>query len=354
MKSIDRILSVHVLLNGLLKTSTSQDLISLHKQPHQSQIHHNQPQSKACTMTSTQQDHIVLLVDTPFFENLPAWVTDNFTVTPGGYHNGQPSRNKLVIFADGSYLEFFNWYDTPPSLHDEALPMRVWGPKTPGLIDFAITDPTQSAEESVGAVNRRLSEGPEKDAGLGVKFSDPIAGSRKKANGAEIKWKVTRPEFSRGDKTPGPELFASGRIDVPFFCHDVTPRTDRVPSRDEGKTTHPCGAVGIAACEILVPEYLEAEYARVYSKILGSRLEPAAAQNSHILDIGVPQGSTRSKVVVRAAKTEHDIKRMRERGVGFSDLVIAVKSDGLGGEMKRPLGPSGIESTIWLEKSRGN
>ncbi|KAI0817334.1 glyoxalase-like protein [Xylaria sp. FL0064] len=310
-------------------------------------------------MTSIQQDHIVLLVDNPFFENLPAWVTDNFTVTPGGYHDGQPSRNKLVIFADGSYLEFFNWYDTPPSLHDGHLPMRFWGPKTPGLIDFAITDTTHSAEESVEAVNRRLSEGPEKDAGLGVKFGDPIAGSRKKANGVEIKWKVTRPEFSEGDKTPGPELFANGRIDVPFFCHDVTPRTDRVPYQDEEKTTtHPCGAVGIAACEILVPKHLTAEYAQVYSKILGSRLEdPAAAaeqQNSHVLDISVPRGSARSTVVVRAAETEHDIKRMHERGIGFSDLVIAVKSDGPGGEMRRPLGSTGIESTIWLEKSKGN
>ncbi|KAI0967843.1 glyoxalase-like protein [Xylaria arbuscula] len=305
-------------------------------------------------MTSTQQDHIVLLVDTPFFENLPAWVTDNFTVTPGGYHDGQPSRNKLVIFADGSYLELFNWYGTPPSLHDENLPMRFWGPKTPGLIDFAITDTTQSAEESVGAVNKRLSEGPEKDAGLGVKFGDPIAGSRKKANGVEIKWKVTRPEFSEGDKTPGPELFANGRIDVPFFCHDVTPRTDRVPSQDEEKTTHPCGAIGIASCEILVPKHLQTEYARVYSKILGSQLESAVKQNLHILDIGVPNGSARSTVVVRAAETEQDIKRMQERGIGFSDLVIAVNSDGPGGEKKRPLGSAGIESTIWLEKSKGN
>ncbi|KAI1348189.1 glyoxalase-like protein [Xylaria sp. FL0043] len=311
-------------------------------------------------MTSIQLDHIVLLVDTPFFENLPAWVTDNFTVTPGGYHDGQPSRNKLVIFTDGSYLEFFNWYDTPPSLHDEHLPMRVWGPKNPGLIDFAITDTTRSAEETVGMVNERLSEGgPEKDAGLGVKYGDPIAGSRKKAdnNGVEIKWKVTRPEFSRGEKTPGPELFANGRIDVPFFCHDVTPRTDRVPYLDEEKTRHPCGAVGIAACEILVPGHLTAEYAQVYSKILGS--EPAAAdrQNSqvHIFDIGVPRGSARSTVVVRAAETEHDIKRMHEKGIGFSDLVIAVESDGPGGgEMRRPLGATGIEATIWLEKVKGS
>jgi len=308
---------------------------------------------KVCTMTSTQQDHIVLLVDTPFFENLPAWVTDNFTVTPGGYHDGQPSRNKLVIFADGSYLEFFNWYDTPPSLDDENLPMRFWGPKPPGLIDFAITDTTHSVEESVGAVNKRLSEGPEKDAGLGIKFGTPIAGSRKTADGVEIKWKVTRPEFSNGSKTPGPELFANGRIDVPFFCHDVTPRTDRVLYQDEEKTAHPCGAIGIAACEILVPKNLHAEYVRVYSKILGSELESEAGQNSHTLDIGVPKGSARSTVVVRAAETEHDINRMQERGISFSDLVIAVKADGPGGETRRQLGPTGIESTIWLETSNG-
>ncbi|KAJ0352832.1 hypothetical protein KNSL1_002412 [Colletotrichum chrysophilum] len=288
----------------------------------------------------------------PFFENLPAWVTDNFTVTPGGYHDGQPSRNKLVIFADGTYLEFFNWYDKPPALDDEELPMGFWGPKSPGLIDFAITNTTHSAEELVGTVNERLSEGPEKDAGLGVKFGRPIAGSRKKADGVEISWKVTRPEFSQGDKTPGQELFADGRIDVPFFCHDVTSRAGRVPSEDEKKTTHPCGATGIAACEILVPKHLLTEYARVYSKILGSKFEPAAGKSSYTFDIGVPQGCSRSTVVVRAAESEKDIKRMQERGIGFSGLVLAVKGDAPGGDAKRPLGSTGIESTIWLEKSK--
>ncbi len=304
-------------------------------------------------MTSTQQDHVILLVESSFFENLPAWVTDNFTVTPGGYHEGQPSRNKLVLFADGSYLEFFNWYGPPPSVDDVHLPMRVWGPKTPGLIDFAITDTTHSDEESVATVNERLSERPDKDAGLGVKFGKPIVGSRKKADGVEIKWTVTRPEFSKGDKTPDQKLFANGRIDVPFFCHDVTQRSDRVPSQDETKTTHPCGATGIAACEILVPKHLQTEYATVYAKILGSKLEPVTGgQGPLTLDIGVPQGPTRSTVIVRAAETEHDIRRMQERGVGFSDLVIAVKSDGPGGQKRRPLGSTGIESTIWLEKSK--
>lgn len=64
-------------------------------------------------MTSIQRDHIVLLVDTPFFENLLGWVTENFTVIPGCYHEGKPSRKNLVIFADGSYLESFNWYGAP-------------------------------------------------------------------------------------------------------------------------------------------------------------------------------------------------------------------------------------------------
>ncbi|KAK5169658.1 uncharacterized protein LTR77_005635 [Saxophila tyrrhenica] len=301
-------------------------------------------------MTSTQHDHIVLLVDTSYFENLPSWVTDNFTVTQGGYHDGQASRNKLVIFADGSYLEFFNWYDTPPSLDDENLPMRFWGSKRPGLIDFAITDTSHSAEESVDAVNERLSEEPISDAGLGIKFGKPVAGSRKKGDGVEIAWKVTRPEFFQGEKTPSQELFVDGRVDVPFFCHDTTKRTDRVPFTDEKKTTHPCGATGIAACEVLVPGDLLAEYASLYSKIIGSKAEPSDDQRPYTFDIGVPHGSQRAAVVVRAAESERDVRHMHSRGIGFSDLVLTTSSAGPGGNQRRPLGSEGIESTIWLER----
>ncbi|KAE9378271.1 hypothetical protein N431DRAFT_435429 [Stipitochalara longipes BDJ] len=303
-------------------------------------------------MTSTQIDHIVLLVPTPFFEDPPAWLTANFTITPGGYHNGQASRNKLIIFADGTYLELFNWYDTPPPLDDEGLPMRFWGPKEDGLIDFALTSTTVPAEECIDTVNKRLTEEPEKDAGLGVKFQEPIAGSRKRADGVEVKWKVTRPIFHDGEKTPNQTLFPGGRIDAPFFCHDVTQRTFRVASDDKTKTTHPCGATGIDACEILVPQDLLAEYMTLYSKTLGSKpmVNPEdAGGRSFIFDIGVPQGTGRAKVVVREARTEKDLKRMEERGVGFSDLVIATTEDITGG--KRSFGSEGIESTIWLGKS---
>jgi hypothetical protein len=301
-------------------------------------------------MTSTQIDHIVLLVSTPFFENPPAWLTTNFTITPGGHHNGQASRNKLIIFADGTYLELFNWYDKPPPLDDENLPMRFWGPKQEGLIDFALTSTTVPAEECIDAVNKRLKQGPDKDAGLGIKYQEPIAGSRKRADDVEVKWKVTRPVFHVGDKTPNHDLFPGGRLDAPFFCHDVTQRTFRVASDDKGKTTHPCSATGIAACEILVPQDRLAEYVTLYSKILGSKADFAGddtAGKSFALDVGVPQGAGRSKVAVREARTEKDLKQMQERGIGFSDLVIA--TNGQVAEGKCSFGPDGIESTIWLE-----
>ncbi|KAI1170617.1 glyoxalase-like protein [Nemania sp. FL0916] len=305
-------------------------------------------------MTSTQQDHVVLLLPTPSFTNLPDFLTSNFTITPGGTHVAQPSRNHLIIFADGTYLELFNWHAPPPSLDDVNLPMRVWGPKAPGLIDFAITDTSRSAEDSVAAVNDRLSSnspGSEEDFGLGIKYGTPVPGGRKKATGEEIKWKVTRPEFSRGANTPSEELFPTGRIDVPFFCHDVTARRERVPSDDVEKTTHACGAVGIKSCEVLVPGDLLAEYAGVYAKILGSKPKAVDGQGSaYAFDVGVPGGFGRSSVVVRAAETEKDIERMHERGIGFSGLVLAVKSDAPGSETRRSLGDSGIAATIWLEK----
>ncbi|KAH7346470.1 glyoxalase-like protein [Rhexocercosporidium sp. MPI-PUGE-AT-0058] len=293
----------------------------------------------------------------PLLRKPPSWLTDHFTITPGGYHNGQASRNKVIIFADGTYLELFNWYDTPPPLTDENLPMRFWGPKKHGLIDFALTTSSSiTAEECIGDVNTRLSSPPDKDGDLGVTFQDPIAGSRKRADGVEVKWKVTRPIFSEGAKTPSQEMFPDGRIDVPFFCHDVTKRTFRVASDDEAKTTHPCGATGIAGCEILVPSDLLSEYVTVYSKILGAKpvvnAEDASGGKSFSFVLGVPQGEGSSKVVVREAKTEGDLARMKERGIGFSDLVIDLPEEVEGG--KKMCGTEGIGATIWMGKLDGN
>jgi Glyoxalase-like domain len=301
-------------------------------------------------MTSTQIDHIVLLVSTPFFEDPPSWLTSNFTITPGGSHTGQPSRNKLIIFADGTYLELFNWYDTPPPLSDENLPMRFWGPKKEGLIDFALTSSAVSAEECIGTVNEKFEQGLWKDAGLGVRYQSPVAGSRTRGDGVEAKWKVTRPVFGGGENVLGEEMFPGGRMDAPFFCHDVTERGYRVACEDEKKTTHACGAKGIAAIEVLVPGERMEEYAILWGKIVGSEAKVRGAGsggNECVLDVGVPKGGGRSKIVLREARSEKDLLRMKERGIGFSDLVIA--TEGRGDCKRQQFGPEGVGPTIWLE-----
>lgn len=37
----------------------------------------------------TSHDHVVLLLDTPDFENPPAWLRDSFNIIEGGVHAGQ-------------------------------------------------------------------------------------------------------------------------------------------------------------------------------------------------------------------------------------------------------------------------
>lgn len=143
-------------------------------------------------MTRTEFGHIVLRVPTPFFENLPEWLTTNFTIIEGGKYNGQASRNKLIVFSDGTYLELFNWYDTPPSLDDKTKPMRVWGPKQDGLIDFALTSTTIPAEECMGAVNDTLSKGTDGDAALDISRPEGLARAKVIVRAARSEYDLER------------------------------------------------------------------------------------------------------------------------------------------------------------------
>jgi hypothetical protein len=149
--------------------------------------------------------------------------------------------------------------------------MKCWGPQKDGLIDFALTSTTVIDRDCIDIVNERLKQQPNKDGGLGFKFHVPIPGSRKRADGVAVKWTVTRPVFQEGRTVPTQDFFSGGRLDAPFFCHDVTKRASRVASEDKTNTTHHCGAKGIASCDILVPQNCLNEYLTLYEKILGSR-----------------------------------------------------------------------------------
>lgn len=295
-------------------------------------------------VTMAQIDHLVLLLSTPDFENPPPWLSDNFTIIEGGTHTGQASRNKLIFFKDGTYLELFNWFDIPPNADDEKQPMRVWGQKHPGLIDFALTS-TGSPEEYVGALNQRV-EGNQ----LGVAYEEPVPGGRKRTDGVDVKWKVSRPKFQVAKQTPNPKFFPGGRLDAPFFCHDVTERRVRVLFDDEHATRHECGAVGISEVRVLVPPGKLEYYASLYMDLCGVQDNFTAEHHSADVPIAIAtpvSGDKMSSLVVWSPYSTEDKSRIQERGIGISDVVLS--TDQSGQRAKKQLDTHGIASTLWLK-----
>lgn len=79
-------------------------------------------------------DHVVLLLPYAQLQDLPAWVTNNFTVSEGGKsailattphifwahkrflgkHADGKTENKLILFRDGSYLELIAFVNDDP------------------------------------------------------------------------------------------------------------------------------------------------------------------------------------------------------------------------------------------------
>lgn len=264
---------------------------------------------------------------------------------------GQSSRNKLIVFADGTYLELFNWFDKPPDEDATDRPMRVWAKKQPGLIDFALSSlPTSTAEAHFDALVARLQTG-EGDGGLGVGYAAPEAGGRTRKDGVQVRWKVSRPEVAQAVNTPDEALFPNGRIDAPFFCYDVTSRDVRVPFEDKEKTTHPCGATGVAAVEILIPKAKMEAYVKLYSSILGSSPKVVGEddeENGLVFQIDLPvQRAGLSAIRLRPEQNERDIAWLMERGIGISGLILTL-GEGRAG-VKGRLGAEGIASTISLQ-----
>ncbi|KEF58636.1 uncharacterized protein A1O9_06562 [Exophiala aquamarina CBS 119918] len=299
-------------------------------------------------------DHVILMLDTPEFENLPTWLTDNFNIIEGGTHAGGSTRNKLIIFADGTYIELLNWIAKPVEFFD-------WAGKAPGLIDFALTS-TQSAHEVFDAVMKRLESSSSSssfgDGGLGVRFKDPLNGGRKRKDGKQVEWYVTKPRFDSDDdgapNVPRPQesYFPMGRLDTPFFCHDVTDRALRVPYLEPGIADHPSGAKGILSVEVVVPQNKLESYAKLYASATGS--EPEAAKNDATTAVRLRLASPdpealkevqdRVGIDLRMPADEADEQWIRERGVGIRALKIYVP----GLSKDRPLDGTGIGSSVVL------
>src|SRR3954463_8340756 len=93
----------------------------------------------------TAIDHIVILV-----HDLDAAVGDysdlGFTVVPGGEHAGGASRNALVAFSDGSYLELIAFVNNVvPETHPFYRPNNREGLVTYALLPTDIEADIQAA-----------------------------------------------------------------------------------------------------------------------------------------------------------------------------------------------------------------
>ncbi|KAF2629367.1 hypothetical protein BU25DRAFT_465547, partial [Macroventuria anomochaeta] len=87
-------------------------------------------------------DHIVIKTPYEELQNLPAWLTDNFVLTPGGRHAYRLTKNKMIIFADGNYLELIAFIDEVPSIkgdhwwRDHGYSIVYWAFITPNHDDL--------------------------------------------------------------------------------------------------------------------------------------------------------------------------------------------------------------------------
>ena len=188
----------------------------------------------------TRLDHLVILVRdldraTKDYERL------GFGVTPGGEHADGLTRNALVPFRDGTYLELVAF------IHPEDGRDNVWGwreflPRE-GLIDFC-------------AASDGMQEDVERLRGLGFEVAGPTEGGRRLPDGREIRWRSA-------------SIGQEGRA-LPFLIEDVTPRERRVPGGPS--TSHPNGATGITKLDISVPDAREA--AKNLAALTGTTSEP--------------------------------------------------------------------------------
>ncbi len=239
-------------------------------------------------------DHLVILV-----RDLDQAVRDyeglGFAVTPGGEHADGLTRNALIPFGDGSYLELVAFLD-PEDTRDNVWGWRAFLPSGGGLIDYCATS------DDLGADARGLEE-----RGLGVE--GPTDGGRRLPDGTEIRWRVAR-------------IRQDGRL-LPFLIEDLTPCSARVPGG--AASEHPNGATGISRLE------LAAESTEIAARDLAALI--GAPEASEVFPrLG---GCTLSPV--SPGQDEEARERLDTAGPGPLAVVLATGAPGDAKELDRRL-----------------
>ena len=236
-------------------------------------------------------DHIVIAV-ADLDQAMRGYAALGFTVLPGGEHP-RGSRNALVVFADGAYLEIIAFPRPVPDFRW----WRVLDSAGPGLVDYAVL-PEDFAADLARA------------RAAGVVMDGPIEGGRLRPDGERLAWISARP--------PEP--------DIPFLCTDVTARSLRV---SEGAARrHANGVTGVAGITVAVQD-LAGSAAR-YRALLGR--EPVATGAVPGLGFGLVQfrigRQTLSLVEPRGPASASLAEHLLRRGQGAYAVSFYGPQDG--------------------------
>ena len=190
----------------------------------------------------TRLDHLVILVR-DLDRAVRGYEGLGFKVTPGGKHADGLTRNALIPFKDGSYLELVAFVD-PEDLRDNVWGWRRFLSSGGGLIDYC------AASDDLAADVGRLGE-------LDFGVDGPADGGRRLPDGREIRWLIAR-------------IRQEERL-LPFLIEDRTPHDLRVPGGSSAE--HPNGALGISNLEIATSDAVDA--LRALATLTGSSGGPA-------------------------------------------------------------------------------
>lgn len=277
---------------------------------------------------SVTLDHIVILVSHEVLDDLPAWLTESFTILEGGRHSDGITENKLILFQDGVYIELIAFLQEIPT---EKRASARWGLRSEGeVVDFALTllpsraDGVEaSSPEDIfhDAIQARM-----RQAQADFDYLDPVAGGRMTPDGTELRWAISVPSWThppvlgKNKTTPyGHPRDGVVEGELPFWCLDRTLWDLRVPFQARRDATeHTCGAAGVRAIELYVDvdDDRAGKLQAVYESFLGEGIAVIGSKTCWKLDVPakvVPSSDSSSSATVltlqegRRNRLEHGI-----------------------------------------------
>lgn len=251
-------------------------------------------------------DHIVVLVDHHTLTGIDEHLDGLFTVAPGGRHADGLTWNRLILFADGVYIELIAFFDTvDPAVRKK----HRWG----SLPDGTVVDWACSLHEEADFMHIQQQVA---NAHAGYAYSDPVPGGRERPDGTVLKWAIGAATDSDGSPVPPGTL--------PFWCLDRTPRNLRVPYENSPElTSHPSGARGVSRIVVESPTKDISRLADVYKAIYAPETSKVEGSEWHF---NVPSGDNCGRQTISITKgTERQVIKLAlaagPNGPSFVELV---------------------------------